>query len=69
MTPPALADGDGFPFKLISFLPYRPDDFSDWREANHAFLFNHFFDLAHRDAVVPQLIGTGPIGDGVAVKS
>lgn len=30
MTPPQLTDGDGWPFRLLGPVPYKPDDFDDW---------------------------------------
>lgn len=32
MTPPSLDDGDGWPFKLLCRVPYRPDNHNDWRD-------------------------------------
>ncbi len=32
MTPPALTDGNGWPFKLLGRVPYRPDNHDDWRD-------------------------------------
>ena len=31
MTPPQISDRDGFPFRLLSRIPYRPANFCDWR--------------------------------------
>lgn len=32
MTPPQISDADGWPFRLVARVPYRPDDYADWRE-------------------------------------
>lgn len=32
MTPPSLTDGEGWPFKMLSRVPYRPDNLDDWRD-------------------------------------
>lgn len=69
MTPPSLTDGEGWPFRLLARVPYRPDDFGDWRKRNLAFCNAHFFPLAHAGATVPQHIGAVPIGDELPAKS
>lgn len=66
---PFLEDGEGFPFRLIGRLPYRPADFDDWREGNLLFSHNHFFALAQSGAPVPHHIGEVPIGDALPAKS
>jgi hypothetical protein len=30
--PPQIADNEGWPFRLLSRVPYKPDSFADWRE-------------------------------------
>lgn len=32
MTPPQIKDGEGWPFRLIGRVPYRPDSLEDWLE-------------------------------------
>lgn len=32
MTPPQLSEGDGWPFKMLARVPYRPTDQLDWRD-------------------------------------
>lgn len=39
MTPPQIEDGEGWPFRLIGRVPYRPDGFEDWLEAINDQLF------------------------------
>lgn len=31
MTPPQITDAEGWPFQMLSPVPYRPDSFDDWR--------------------------------------
>ena len=30
MTPPQISDGEGWPFRMLGPLPYKPDDLDDW---------------------------------------
>ena len=39
MTPPQIKDGEGWPFRLIGRVPYRPDSLEDWLEAVNNELF------------------------------
>ena len=39
MTPPQIKDGEGWPFRLIGRVPYRPDSFDDWLDAINDQLF------------------------------
>ena len=39
MTPPQIKDGEGWPFRLIGRVPYRPDSIEDWLEAVNNELF------------------------------
>lgn len=39
MTPPQIKDGEGWPFRLIGRVPYRPDNFDDWLDAVNDELF------------------------------
>lgn len=39
MTPPQIKDGEGWPFRLIGRVPYRPDSLDDWLEAINDRLF------------------------------
>lgn len=39
MTPPQIKDGEGWPFRLIGRVPYRPDSLEDWLQAINDELF------------------------------
>lgn len=39
MTPPQIKDGEGWPFRLLGRVPYRPDNFDDWLDAVNDELF------------------------------
>ena len=39
MTPPQIKDGEGWPFRLLCRVPYRPDNFDDWLDAVNDELF------------------------------
>lgn len=40
MTPPQLTDGDGWPFRLLGPVPYKPDDLDDWLDGCLEWLVN-----------------------------
>ena len=64
-----IADNEGFPFRLLGRVPYRPVDFADWRAGNLLFCRSHFFAVPETGALVPQHIGEVPIGDDLTAKS
>jgi hypothetical protein len=45
MTPPQLNDREGFPFHMLSRVPYRPDSFKDWREG----IMEELVERFHKD--------------------
>lgn len=48
MTPPQIKDGEGWPFRLVGRVPYRPDSFDDWLDAINDELFR---DIEQNESV------------------
>ena len=48
MTPPQFKDGEGWPFRMIGRVPYRPDSFDDWLDAINDELFR---DIEQNESV------------------
>lgn len=48
MTPPQIKDGEGWPFRLLGRVPYRPDNFDDWLDAVNDELFR---DIEQNESV------------------
>lgn len=64
-----IADNEGWPFRLLGRLPYRPVDFADWREGNLLFCRAHFFAVPETGATAPEHVGAVLIGDDLTAKS